>query len=132
MTYKSHFKFKKNFDNTKKNQKEKSIFLKNIIIFLLFSKIFLKNFSTSVQFTKKSVRQVNILKAPSRHKKFFHQIFFEQFLLKLSIKLKQNIFIDFCIVERFFFFIKKVFNRIGSNTLSRVKFLLSSPSYLIL
>jgi hypothetical protein len=74
-TYKSHFNLKKNF--LKNNKKQ--IFSKNIIIFILFSKIFFKNYDLSVNYKNKKNNKLSILKAPSRHKKFFHQIFMEYF-----------------------------------------------------
>lgn len=121
-TYKSHFCLKKNF--LKKNKK-KQIFSKNIVIFILFSKIFLKNFNLSILFTNKKKNKLNILKAPSRHKKFFHQIFMEYFCIKFIwyILTKHNINLVYC--TNFFFKINFIFLKIGTNTLTRTKFKLT-------
>ena len=78
--FKSHFKIKRNFN---KNSKKK-IFVKNMAVFLLFTKIFFTNCTVNFFFTKDMNTNTNVLKAPSRHKKFFHQIFYEYFLVKIK------------------------------------------------
>ena len=74
--FKSNFKIKNNFS---KNNAKKNIFIKNMVVFLLFSKTFFKNCKVTLLLNKKRKIITNILKAPSRHKKFFHQIFHEIF-----------------------------------------------------
>lgn len=118
-TFKSHFKIKKTYKNINKN-----IFVKNITILLLFSKIFLHNCKTTILFNKNKKLQTSFLKAPSRHKKFFHQVVFETFsiklfffydLIKISFDEKTNfseIFLD----------LKSIFSAIGSNILTKTKF----------
>ena len=117
--YKSHFKVKKIF----KKHQEKKIFLKNILVYLLFSKFFFKNCNVSFNFFKKKINKISFLKAPSRHKKFFHQVTTEMFFLKIFFNFKTEIKIldiknELCV----FTHLRKFFNTIGSNTLCRVKF----------
>jgi len=71
---------------------KKKIFVKNIIIFILFTKIFVKNSTTSFQFKKKKKKNISLLKAPSRHKKFFHQISYEYFYISITIKFNGYMF----------------------------------------
>ncbi len=123
-TFKSHFKIKK----TLFKNKEKSIFVKNMIVFFLFSKIFLRNCSINLLFKKVKKLQTNLLKAPSRHKKFFHQVCFEFFYLKVNFNFNFKLKIPthfFCV---FFEKINNIFIKFGSNTLTRVKFSLICPS----
>ena len=121
--YKSHFKIK---TNLKKNL-DKSIFTKNIVIFVLFSQIFFKNCKISIKFSKKENDKTNLLKAPSRHKKFFHQIFYEYFSLVFFFFFK-NVFISLTNVYAVFIKLGLVFLKIGSNTISRTKYLVSTPT----
>ena len=121
--YKSHFKIK---TNLKKNL-DKSIFTKNIVIFVLFSQIFFKNCKISIKFSKKENDKTNLLKAPSRHKKFFHQIFYEYFSLVFFFFFK-NVFISLTNVYAVFIKLGLVFLKIGSNTFSRTKYLVSTPT----
>ena len=119
-TYKSHFSLKKNF--LKKNFK-KQIFTKNIIIFIIFSKIFFKNYNLNISYTNKKLNKLNILKAPSRHKKFFHQLFMEYFCVNFiwSIIINYNQIM----VQDYILIFKKInilFLKIGTNTLTRTKF----------
>ncbi len=119
--YKSHFKVLKNF-KLKKNNKKKQIFVKNIFIFLLFSKVFLKECSVTFFFKKRSLTNTSLLKAPSRHKKFFHQIFLEIFFLKVFFKFKKKKKI---FLEKSNIFLKRlsfIFNSFGNNILNKVKF----------
>jgi hypothetical protein len=130
-TYKSHFKIKKSL--AKNNNKY--IFVKNMVVFFLFSKIFFKNCSISLLFNSKKNKQTNILKAPSRHKKFFHQVFYEIFHLKVFFyfNLFHIIPIKFC--NSFFTDLNVVFLRFGTNVLNRVKFLVNfstNPVFLCL
>jgi hypothetical protein len=118
--FKSHFKIKKKF--LKNNSKR--IFVKNIFIFLLFSKIFLKNCLVSFFFRKDNLNKINLLKAPSRHKKFFHQIFYEYFQVKFIFKFNK-IFKKINNTVEIFTKFNKIFKKIGSNTLNRVKFSIS-------
>lgn len=120
-TFKSHFKLKKNF----KKNKSKFIFVKNIVIFFLFFKVFFKNCSLSLSFSKKKSNQISLLKAPSRHKKFFHQICFENFILKTYFYFffKPNVLYQNTIL--FFLKLNVIFEKFGSNTLTKTKFFTS-------
>ena len=127
--FKSHFKVKKSF---KKNLKKK-IFIKNTLIFLMFVKIFFKNCSVSFFFTKNRSIYTNILKAPSRHKKFFHQVVYEFFTTKVNFFFK-SFFLKYVLLSiPTFNIINNVFYKIGSNTLTRVKFtaIFKSPLLLV-
>jgi hypothetical protein len=123
-TFKSHFKVNKNL---KKQNKSKTIFIKNILIFFLFSKIFFKNCTVNVLFLKKSKNQTNLLKAPSRHKKFFHQIFLEFFFLKMTFKFLSCMKIHTNNLNPFFFKLNTFFSDFGTNLLNRTKFLIRIP-----
>lgn len=118
-TFKSHFRIKKTFSKNK----NKSIFVKNIIVFFLFSKIFLKNCRISFFFKNFKKLQTNILKAPSRHKKFFHQVGFEVFFFKVFFFFNKYVNIPIQHSEIFFLKLNGVFIKFGTNTLTRVKFL---------
>ena len=124
-TFKSHFKIKKNFC---KNLKKK-IFVKNIIIFLLFTKIFFRGCVVSFFFTRNKTNRTDVLKAPSRHKKFFHQIYYEFFNIKVIFNFKEGVLkkttypstdLVYCFES-----LSNIFKRMGSNTLTRVKFIVS-------
>ncbi len=121
-TFKSHFKVSK-----KKINKDKSIFVRNMVVFFLFSKVFLKSCNVNLLFQKVNNQPTSFLKAPSRHKKFFHQVFFEFFIIKI-----------------FFFFLKKgkvnnpqkifkkidnFFKKIGTNVLTRTKISVTFNTY---
>ena len=147
-TFKSHFNFfkskgkKKSNNNTTKNN-QKCIFIKNIVIFIIFSKIFFKNTKISTLFLK-SIKKNNLslLKAPSRHKRFFHHIFYEYFIFKIffnynvifNIKsIRDNIKKDLFFIKNnlnnsniiIFKNLFTIFNKIGSNTLNSSKFSVS-------
>ena len=104
---------------------EKKIFIKNMVIFILLSKFFFKNCEVKLLFLKKSELSTSLLKAPSRHKKFFHQIKIETFFIKIFFKFKwpwqeEVSILDSNVLD----LIKKldlVFSKIGSNTLNRLK-----------
>ena len=83
--FKSHFKIKKNYFKNK----SKKIFVKNIFVFLIFSKVFFKNCFVSFFFNKLKLNKINLLKAPSRHKKFFHQIYTEYFQVTFIFRFKK-------------------------------------------
>ena len=117
-TFKSHFKIKKNL---KKNL-DKSIFVKNIVVFFLFSKIFFKSCSVNLLFLKKKKTQTSFLKAPSRHKKFFHQIFSEIFLLKVFFYFNTNNKIKQKNLVVFFERLGGIFGNFGTNTFVKTKF----------
>lgn len=119
-TFKSHFKIKK---KSHKNNSKK-IFVRNMFVFLLFSKIFLKNCLVSFFFKKYKLNKINLLKAPYRHKKFFHQIFYEYFQISFIFKF-DKIFKNPNNTTSIFSIFNKVFKKIGSNTLNRVKFSIS-------
>jgi len=126
--FKSHFKVKKNF---KKNLKKK-IFIKNTLIFLIFVKIFFKNCSVSFFFTKNKSVYTNILKAPSRHKKFFHQVVYEFFTTKVNFFFKKIFLKNILLSIVNFNIINNIFYKIGSNTLTRIKFTAIFKSPLLL
>lgn len=121
-TYKSHFKLK-NFLNKNSGKK---IFVKNIIIFILFTKIFVNSSTTTFQFKKKKKNQISLLKAPSRHKKFFHQISYEYFYINIIIKFGDCVLST--ITDNYnntlilFYKLDNIFKNFGSNTLTRTVF----------
>lgn len=116
-TFKSHFKIKK--FSTKKNPKK--IFVKNIFIFLLFSKIFFKKCYVSFNFKKnQTTNKINLLKAPSRHKKFFHQICYEYFQVVFIFKFSKIFKKNFNLIK-LFNLLNNIFLKIGSNILNRKK-----------
>ena len=120
--FKSHFKIKKNF----LKNKDKKIFVKNIIVFLLFTKIFVSGCVVSFFFKKNKVNCTNILKAPSRHKQFFHQVFYEFFQVNVFfnfIKMKTITKTGNSVV--IFEKLNLVFQKIGTNILTRTKILIS-------
>lgn len=120
-TFKSHFKLKNFF---KKKGPEKSIFVKNIIVLILFTKIFLKTFKITLNFKKRRFKQLNILKAPSRHKKFFHQISYEHFFVKIGFFFNTNPLFKNSYLDSIELFKKldRIFKNFGSNTLTRTVF----------
>ena len=137
--FKSHFKIKKNF---LKNSKKK-IFIKNMVVFLLFTKFFFKGCVVNFFFTKNRNTQTNIFKAPSRHKKFFHQIFFEYYTIKINFFFKNSIFrklsVEGCLgkpqttlknLTVVFNNLDALFKKISSNTLSRTKLSISFVQFL--
>jgi hypothetical protein len=73
-------------------------------------------------FKKNFFLKTNLLKAPSRHKKFFHQISFEYFNLNVFFYFfeKAKILINNSIL--FFQKLNLIFEKIGSNTLTKTKF----------
>ena len=122
--FKSHFKIKKNF---KKNT-NKCIFVRNITILLLFSKIFLQDCKLNILYKKTKKLQTSFLKAPSRHKKFFHQISSKIFSMKIFFKycLKKHSFkVNDINFDKIFFNINTLFSTIGSNILTKTKLLIS-------
>lgn len=119
-TFKSHFRLKKFF-----KKDEKKIFVKNMVMFLLFSKIFFKNCKISLLFSLKKKTQTSLLKAPSRHKKFFHQIVYEVFLVKIFFKFNKEIILLNNNSIKVFNLLNSIFINIGSNTLTRIKFITS-------
>jgi hypothetical protein len=121
-TLKSHFKIKKLL----KKSDSKSVFVKNIIIFILFSSIFLKSFKIKLNFFKKRFNYTNILKAPSRHKKFFHQVGYECFLVKVIFYSNAELLLALDIKNSVTFFggVDTLFQNFGSNTLNRINFTL--------
>ncbi len=134
--FKSHFKVKKNFSKSSK----KKIFVKNMVVFLLFTKIFFKSCAVNFFFTKNKNNNINILKAPSRHKKFFHQLFYEYFIVKVNFFFKKitplqqdkkntnNLVIHLPLI---FLSINLIFSKINSNTLSRTKISTSFKCFFI-
>ena len=126
--FKSHFKIKKNF---LKNSKKK-IFVRNMVIFLLFTKIFFKGCAVNFFFLKNRNTCTNVLKAPSRHKKFFHQIFYEYFIIKVNFffrglkPLKDKTYLgvlrsSVLNLTHIFKKLDTIFKKISSNTINRTK-----------
>ncbi len=115
--FKSHFKVKKNF---KKNFKKK-IFIKNTIIFFIFVKVFFKNCHISFFFTKGKSTFTNILKAPSRHKKFFHQVVYEFFTTNVNFKFNNIQVLNLSTILSNFNKLNSIFKKLGSNTLTRTR-----------
>ena len=118
-TYRSHFNLKKNYN---KKYTKKQIFVKGIILFLLFSKIFFKNYTLKIRFLKKIKKTTNILKAPSRHKKFFHQVYIEYFSIIFSWFVGNYNIFNIFICIKIFNKINLIFLKIGTNVLTRIKF----------
>ena len=125
--FKSHFKIKKNF---KKNFKKK-IFIKNTIVFLIFIKIFFKNCIINFFFTKCKNTYTNILKAPSRHKKFFHQVVYEFFTTKVNFKFNNLPLVNLFNLLYNFNKLNLIFLKLGSNTLTRTRFTVVFDTILI-
>ena len=93
---------------------------------MLFSKFFLNKCKISLLFSKNTKNSVNILKAPSRHKKFFHQTTFELFTTKIifnfySFLKNKHLLNNIIKIIIFFNKINLCFFKIGSNILNRVK-----------
>ena len=122
ITLKSHFKI--NNLNKQKKINKKGIFVKNITMFLLLSKILFNNFDSHITFNKKKILKTSFLKAPSRHKKFFHQISFEEFYVKIFFIFKGYLKINLLASTSFFFEILGNFSVLGSNVLTLTKLLL--------
>jgi len=119
--FKSHFKMR----SILKKKFEKKIFIKNMVVFILLSRSFFKNCKVKLLFLKKNRLASNLLKAPSRHKKFFHQIKIETFFIKIFFKfnyaeLKETYNLDSNILN-LIGDIDLIFSKIGSNTLNRLK-----------
>lgn len=102
----------------------KKIFLKNILINLLFLKILMINCDVKIHFLKQKSEILNILKAPSRHKKFTHQYFFEFFLVKLYLNFCQfiNITINYDDILPYFFLLINISRMFTSSLLVQIKF----------
>ena len=95
-------------------------------MFLLFTKIFLNGCLVSFFFKKNKVNCTNILKAPSRHKQFFHQVFYEFFQIKVffnftRLKILKNTYYSVVTFEK----LDLIFQKVGSNILTRTKVLIS-------
>ena len=116
-TFKSHFKIKKT-----QYDKKKHIFTKNITIFLLFSKVFFKICLVNIKFEKRKKNKTSFLKAPSRHKKYFHQTLFEYFTLKFFFFFNSLCNISYKKFIKIYKNFYKFFIRIGSNTLTHYSF----------
>lgn len=117
-TYKSHFKIKK-------SSKNKTVFVKNMFIFILFSKTVLKSCRVTTMFFKKNTTSTDILKAPSRHKKFFHHVHTEYFFLKISFLFLKKFTLNALDFLNFFKKSAVVFKKFGSNTLNNTRYSLS-------
>lgn len=119
--FKSHFKVKKKF---KKKNLKKKILVKNMLVLFLFSKIFFVNFTISCTFMKPLKKVFSLLKAPSRHKKYFHQLVIEYYKCAFFFKLKEQKRIDLSMCLHCFSRIEEgFFKKLGSNIFSRVKVL---------
>jgi len=125
VTYKSHFKAKKSTIFSKK----KVIFLKNVVLLLLFSKIFFKKCKMTTRFLTVRSCSTSLLKAPNRHKKFFHQVFYEYFFIKIFFKYK-DVLHNACLLSCCLSFVQLdfgFFQKFGSNVLSKAKIKISFP-----
>lgn len=118
MTFKTHFKL---FNNKKKIKNLKRIFLKNIIIFLFSTKMFLQKCKFNFIFLKKNFFKINLLKSPVRHKKFFNQVVNNYFLLKFFFYIDLTDFLLYENIFIFYNFLKKKLKNIGTNLLTRKK-----------
>jgi hypothetical protein len=78
-------------------------------------------------FVKNRKNQTNLLKAPSRHKKFFHQISYEFYTIKINFNFNL-IYVDYKNILVLFNILNTVFLKIGSNTMTRTKLMISFKS----
>jgi len=133
LTLKSFFKLHKG--TQKKSRKKDTIHVKGISLFLLFSKSFFKNCKIKIFFPKSQKSCLVFLKAPSRHKKFFHETVFEKYKVNIiynvlrfnrsTFKYETVILSNFFIINLAFLKLNKLFDLFGSNTLTKCKFRVS-------
>jgi len=125
-TFKSHFKIKTAGISKKK------IIIKNVILFIFLTKFFLKDFTINMCFKKYYKNIVNVLKAPCRHKKFFHKLVYEYYTVNIVYKYKKLYVLKKKFETSFFFYnLKKFYNKIGTTSLSRTKILVILPIALV-
>ena len=122
---KSHFKIKQQNSKISDN---KIKLVKNITYFILFSSIFFKNCETSLMFKKKKKNQISLLKAPSRHKKFFHQISVDSYTIKIFFNFTQMFDVCNNVSVTFFNRLVEFFLIFGSNTVTLTKVSLISKT----
>lgn len=86
--------------------------------------MFLINCKVSLKFNNLKKLQTNLLKAPSRHKKFFHQIYFEIFSVNVFFLFEYRKKVPTHEINNIFLKVNDIFLKIGSNTLTRTKFIM--------
>lgn len=128
LTLKSFFKLQRRAKKFKKD----TIHVKGISIFILFSKTFFKSCKVSMFFPKSQKLDLIFLKAPSRHKKFFHETFFEKFKVNIIYKVmyfnKKTYKHEAVILSNVhttnltFIKLNNLFDLFDSNTLAKCKF----------
>jgi len=122
-TFKSHFKIKTS------GKSKKKILIKNIIIFIFLTKLFLKNFHANMFFNKYYKNVISVLKAPCRHKKFFHKLVYEYYVVNITYRYKKNIFFRKVFFGPYLFSkLNKFYNRFGTTSLCRTKILIILPT----
>lgn len=97
-------------------------------MFLLFSKFTINDCEIKFLFFKKKKLKTNLLKAPSRHKKFFHQIVNEVFLIKIFFYFYNYVYMNSDLLVNLFNHINNIFLNIGSNTLTRTRLSMSTKN----
>jgi len=111
---------------------KKKIIIKNVILFIFLTKFFLKDFTIDMHFKKYYKNIVNILKAPCRHKKFFHKLVYEYYTVNIVYKYKKFFTLKKKFETSFFFYnLKNLFNKIGTTSLNRTKILVILPTVLV-
>lgn len=123
---KSHFKIKQQSNNKIGDNKIKLV--KGLTYFILFSSIFFKNCETSLMFKKEKKNQISLLKAPSRHKKFFHQISVDSYSIKIFFNFTKRFNICSNKSVAFFNGLVGFFLIFGSNTITLTKVSLISKT----
>jgi hypothetical protein len=125
-TFKSHFKIKT------AGKLKKKILTKNVILFIILSKFFLKDFCINMFFKKCRKNVINVLKAPCRHKKFFHKLTYEYYIVNIVYRYKKEYTLYKKIkMSGFLKRFSRVYNRFGTTSLCRTKLLIIVPSVLV-
>lgn len=117
-------------------KRKKKLFLKNILINLFFFKSLVRFCKFSFYFFKKKSSVINILRAPSRHKKFMHQYISESFYLNINL-IFSNTSVKYASISNYiklFNVLTRLFTALNSNMLTQTKisvsFLTSFSSFL--
>lgn len=96
------------------------------------SKLFLKKTTINLNFKKYRKYATNILKSPCRHKKFFHKVVYEYFVVSITYRfLEKKLFSKKFNILKLFRKLNKFYDFIGTNSLTRTKFLIFFPVQLI-
>ena len=83
-------------------------------------------------FRKRYKGVVNMLKAPCRHKKFFHKLVYEYYTVNITYLYKDKILFDGQVsTSRLFARLSKFYNRFGTTSLCRTKLLVVLPMRLL-